>query len=168
MVDGVANICSMKNNCCQYFVVEYNGDIYPCDFFVDESLKLGNVLKTPFEELMVSSKYRDFGMLKAQWSEQCRQCDCLDFCAGDCLKHRIYHHNPPGNLSWLCDGWKQFYDYTRSRIEKLAERVIEKRNSENRLSAQKMGQARSKRPSVGRNEPCPCGSGRKYKKCCGV
>jgi uncharacterized protein YecA (UPF0149 family) len=20
---------------------------------------------------------------------------------------------------------------------------------------------------VGRNEPCPCGSGRKYKKCCG-
>ena len=23
-------------------------------------------------------------------------------------------------------------------------------------------------PKVGRNEPCPCGSGRKYKKCCGV
>jgi uncharacterized protein YecA (UPF0149 family) len=22
-------------------------------------------------------------------------------------------------------------------------------------------------PKVGRNEPCPCGSGRKYKKCCG-
>jgi SEC-C motif-containing protein len=23
-------------------------------------------------------------------------------------------------------------------------------------------------PKVGRNEPCPCGSGKKYKKCCGV
>ena len=23
-------------------------------------------------------------------------------------------------------------------------------------------------PRVGRNDPCPCGSGRKYKKCCGV
>ncbi|MEM7581916.1 MAG: SEC-C metal-binding domain-containing protein [Acidobacteriota bacterium] len=22
-------------------------------------------------------------------------------------------------------------------------------------------------PKIGRNEPCPCGSGRKYKKCCG-
>ncbi|MGE3189469.1 MAG: SEC-C metal-binding domain-containing protein [Vicinamibacterales bacterium] len=22
-------------------------------------------------------------------------------------------------------------------------------------------------PKVGRNEPCPCGSGKKYKKCCG-
>jgi hypothetical protein len=27
--------------------------------------------------------------------------------------------------------------------------------------------ARSASP-VGRNEPCPCGSGRKYKKCCGA
>jgi uncharacterized protein YecA (UPF0149 family) len=23
-------------------------------------------------------------------------------------------------------------------------------------------------PKVGRNEPCPCGSGKKYKKCCGA
>ncbi len=25
-----------------------------------------------------------------------------------------------------------------------------------------------KGPKVGRNDPCPCGSGKKYKKCCGV
>ena len=23
-------------------------------------------------------------------------------------------------------------------------------------------------PKVGRNDPCPCGSGKKYKKCCGA
>ncbi len=23
-------------------------------------------------------------------------------------------------------------------------------------------------PKLGRNEPCPCGSGKKYKKCCGM
>jgi uncharacterized protein YecA (UPF0149 family) len=23
-------------------------------------------------------------------------------------------------------------------------------------------------PKVGRNDPCPCGSGRKFKKCCGA
>jgi SEC-C motif-containing protein len=28
--------------------------------------------------------------------------------------------------------------------------------------------ARHDRPKVGRNEPCPCGSGKKYKKCCGA
>jgi len=25
-----------------------------------------------------------------------------------------------------------------------------------------------KQPKVGRNEPCPCGSGKKFKKCCGA
>ena len=25
-----------------------------------------------------------------------------------------------------------------------------------------------KPPKVGRNDPCPCGSGKKYKKCCGA
>ena len=24
-----------------------------------------------------------------------------------------------------------------------------------------------KKPKIGRNDPCPCGSGKKYKKCCG-
>jgi uncharacterized protein YecA (UPF0149 family) len=28
--------------------------------------------------------------------------------------------------------------------------------------------AKSQSPKVGRNEPCPCGSGKKYKKCCGA
>jgi len=29
------------------------------------------------------------------------------------------------------------------------------------------GQVKRATPKVGRNDPCPCGSGRKYKKCCG-
>ncbi len=28
------------------------------------------------------------------------------------------------------------------------------------------GPARREAPKIGRNEPCPCGSGKKYKKCC--
>jgi preprotein translocase subunit SecA len=26
----------------------------------------------------------------------------------------------------------------------------------------------SKKKKIGRNDPCPCGSGKKYKKCCGI
>jgi len=32
---------------------------------------------------------------------------------------------------------------------------------------QKVRQIRLEQPKVGRNDPCPCGSGKKYKKCCG-
>jgi uncharacterized protein len=37
-----------------------------------------------------------------------------------------------------------------------------------RREAGDLGQEASDRPKVGRNEPCPCGSGKKYKKCCGA
>ncbi|MCK4422813.1 MAG: radical SAM protein, partial [Candidatus Omnitrophica bacterium] len=34
MVEGLRNVCKMGQNCCQYLAVEYNGDVYPCDFFI--------------------------------------------------------------------------------------------------------------------------------------
>jgi len=36
-----------------------------------------------------------------------------------------------------------------------------------RLFPEKVETFRREAPKVGRNDPCPCGSGRKYKKCCG-
>jgi uncharacterized protein YecA (UPF0149 family) len=30
------------------------------------------------------------------------------------------------------------------------------------------GTFRRDNPKVGRNDPCPCGSGKKFKKCCGA
>jgi preprotein translocase subunit SecA len=34
-------------------------------------------------------------------------------------------------------------------------------------SSQEAGTVRRDAPKVGRNEPCPCGSGKKFKSCCG-
>ena len=34
--------CTMHETCDSYVVVEYNGDIYPCDFFVEGGWKLGD------------------------------------------------------------------------------------------------------------------------------
>src|SRR6185312_5598659 len=36
--------CTMHESCDSYAVVEYNGDVFPCDFFVEKSWKLGNVM----------------------------------------------------------------------------------------------------------------------------
>jgi len=168
MVEGSTNICSMGRNCCQYFVVEYNGDIYPCDFFVDQTLRIGNVMETSWEEVLNSQTYKNFGLQKAQWNMACQACDCLDLCGGDCLKYRIYAGKPSQNLSWLCVGWKQFIRYTRKHFENLAEEIRRRRIKEDGLLRHQNSQVKKRLASVGRNDPCPCGSGRKFKKCCGV
>jgi uncharacterized protein len=123
MVDGTVNVCHMDRNCCQYFVVEYNGDIYPCDFFVEAPLKLGNIMDTGWAEAFASQAYQDFGAQKSQWNLQCKSCDCLNYCRGDCLKQRLYAGNSAENLSWLCEGWRQFYRYTRRNFHVIADEI---------------------------------------------
>jgi uncharacterized protein len=166
MVDQVRNVCHLHRNCCQYFVVEYNGDVYPCDFFVEESLKLGNIMTASWGEMQDSPAYGEFGRRKAMWNNACAQCRLLHFCAGDCLKHRLRGSAGPRTLSWLCDGWKKFYAHTLPAFERLAKEIREERAREE-IARRESVRAEAQRRNIRRNDPCPCGSGRKYKHCCG-
>ncbi|HUX20435.1 MAG TPA: anaerobic sulfatase maturase, partial [Spirochaetia bacterium] len=115
--------CTLSRNCNQYFVVEWNGDIYPCDFFVDREKLLGNLLEQSWEELSASPIYREFGRRKVQWSNECARCPYLRLCAGDCPKMRYRFGENPSSLSWLCEGWKLFYDHALPELKKLAKKV---------------------------------------------
>jgi uncharacterized protein len=126
-VGGINNTCIMADNCCQYFVVEYNGDIYPCDFFVEKQLKLGNIMETAWKEMINAPDYLEFDAQRKHWNEKCETCDHIEICAGDCLKNRTYAGNPPQNLSWLCPGLKHFFNQTQSRFGKLSEKILKER-----------------------------------------
>jgi uncharacterized protein len=162
LVDGVRNICPFGTNCCQYFVVEYNGDVYPCDFFVEPRLCLGNVQTAAWEVLQQSPQYRSFGEQKSCWHADCERCAWQWICQGDCLKHRLcVGGGEARQLSRLCAGWRLFFEHTMPRFRSLAAGVT----AERRQAA--VSRAPSSGCSPGRNESCPCGSGRKYKRCCG-
>jgi len=158
-IDGISNACVMGDNCCQYFVVEYNGDIYPCDFFVEKSLKLGNIMETSWKEMMRSPVYLEFGAQKKYWNEKCTICDYLELCGGDCLKNRMYGKNSSQNISWLCPGFKFFFNHTKTGFKKLSEAIQKQRQVGQKII--------DKPPKLGRNDSCRCGSGVKFKKCCG-
>jgi preprotein translocase subunit SecA len=62
------------------------------------------------------------------------------------------------------------------RLEQVAQEELEHEDKSDQLQYSGGGEEESgsnqpyrrKERKVGRNEPCPCGSGRKYKKCCGA
>ena len=127
-----AALCSMGRSCSDYFVVEHNGDVYPCDFFVDPGRKLGNIRSDSLVDLRSSSTYRRFARRKSEWSSECGVCEYLSLCAGDCLKHRPGMGLPTaspaaeaaergGTVSVLCEGWKRFYLMCLPRFEDIAE-----------------------------------------------
>jgi len=158
LVYGRYNACHMGKSCCQYFVIEYDGSIYPCDFFVQEDLLLGNILEDKWEDILKSPIYHKFGQKKSEWHQNCNSCPFINFCHGDCQKFRIGHPQNSTVLSVLCKGWKKFYTHTLPRFKIIAERI------KNQQEINSLIQIKSKK--VGRNSPCPCGSGKKYKNCC--
>lgn len=165
LVDGVQNVCHMGADCCQYLLVEYNGDVYPCDFYAAPEFRLGNVMRDSWEALLESPAYRAFGARKRAWNTRCEACEYQRLCGGDCQKNRPFEGRDPAALSPLCEGWKRFYAHTLDRFRKLADEIRAERGRR-----QTLWQSVAPRvsPAPTRNALCPCGSGRKYKRCCGA
>jgi uncharacterized protein len=158
LVYGTYNVCCMQQDCRQYFVVDYDGGVYPCDFFVRDDLLLGNVTTGTWEDFLINPVYARFGGRKNKWNSVCNLCPFINLCHGDCQKFRHGKFRSSKTLSVLCKGWKRFYLRTLPRFRVIAEKVKSTRNIDvhSPTSSKK----------IGRNEPCPCGSGKKFKNCC--
>jgi uncharacterized protein len=169
LVDGVANVCTLGRDCRNYLVVEHNGDIYPCDFFVEPDLRLGNIVRDDWATLWSQERFAAFGMDKARWNASCETCSYLALCGGDCQKHRHSQgvERDPRALSVLCEGWKLFYAHTLERFNQLAAGIRQDRAKAEAVTRKAMSLAGLDAVPAGRNDPCPCGSGKKFKKCCG-
>ncbi len=128
LVFGRYTQCTMAADCRQYLVVEYDGGIFPCDFFVKKELQLGNIHTSSWEDILHSSLYRAFGERKSRWNIQCSTCEWLPLCHGDCQKMRGPHARPD-TLSVLCEGWQMFYRYTAERFKILADSIRQDMNS---------------------------------------
>jgi len=167
LVQGTKNVCIMGSACDSYFLVEHNGDVYPCDFFVAPERKIGNIHTHDFRSLQESKAYTGFGQGKSQYDTACRECRFVDLCQGDCPKHRYFHGHANTALSWLCEGWQIFYQHTLDRFMAMAEALKKEQAGTNRPGAFVKPPDMEKSSKTGRNAPCPCGSGKKYKRCCG-
>jgi len=159
LVHGRYNVCHMGENCVQYFVVEYDGSVYPCDFFVRKDLLLGNLKTESWAHLLKSKEYQDFGSQKVNWNKECELCPYLSLCHGDCQKSRFGAPINSKEMSTLCKGWKMFYTRNLANFIGIAEEFKAKNNINT--------PPHFKMDKIGRNVICPCGSGKKYKYCCG-
>ena len=115
-----ATECTFLPVCGEYLVVEHNGDVYPCDFFVESKWKAGNILEKPIVELFNARNQTDFGRLKTKLPIDCHICKWKTICHGGCTKDRL-HHPSTGNKNYLCKAYKTFFPYADSRLTQLAE-----------------------------------------------
>ena len=159
-------LCIFRKTCGDIPVVEHNGDFFSCDHFVDAEHLLGNIKETPLVELLESPSQRAFGRAKLDGLPRfCKACEVLTMCNGGCPKDRFLHTpDGEGGLNYLCAGYKRFFALCRPFVAELAalrqRRHLEGQTISTPAETERLG------PKTGRNDPCPCGSGRKYKRCC--
>ncbi len=161
------SLCIFRPTCGDVPVIEHNGDFYQCDHFVNPEHRLGNIRETPLLELLESPAQQAFGLAKQETLPRyCRECEVLDMCNGGCPKDRIVR-TPDGEpgLNYLCAGYRFFFNHCRPYTERMAALRWAGHPPE-LLMQQLRTEAAGALPKAGRNDPCPCGSGRKYKKCC--
>lgn len=163
-------LCIFSRQCGRAMVLEHNGDLYCCDHFVTPEHRLGNIHDTPLSELTVSQRQRQFGRDKEEkLPAACRACDVRFVCNGECPKNRLLTtaDGEPG-LNYLCEGFKLFFRHIDPVMRAMAKEVQQGRPAANVMYSlrREIQWTAQRQERMGRNDPCPCGSGRKYKSCC--
>ncbi|NMB63928.1 MAG: anaerobic sulfatase maturase [Spirochaetes bacterium] len=154
---GAKTSCCWLGECNSYIVVEHNGDCYPCDFFVYPEWHLGNIMNYRLQDILNNEKRNTFAQLKRETTPECSVCSINNFCMGDCTRYRFTTDIHQRGTSKLCEAWKMLFEHYQHYEKELVERVSKLQKS---VQTGKFFQLQ-------RNDICPCGSGKKFKKCCG-
>ncbi len=155
-------LCVHSETCGLALALEHTGDLYSCDHFVEPGYKLGNIRERTMLELITSPRQAEFGLAKRDTlPKYCRQCDVRFACHGGCPKDR-FATTPEGEpgLHYLCPSYKAFFGHIRPAMEAMCGLLRVGRAPSGLVGVYASADARR-----GRNDPCPCGSGRKWKHC---
>jgi uncharacterized protein len=163
-----ASLCVFSETCGKALAIEHNGDIYSCDHYVYPEYRLGNIRETSLTDAVHSPEQMKFGSDKRDTLPRyCRQCDVRFACNGECPKHRFLR-TPDGEfgLNYLCAGYKRFFRHIGPHMRTMTALLNSRRAPAEIMDLLARKERQAAQRTVGRNDPCPCGSGRKYKQCC--
>ncbi len=157
-------LCIHAPTCGYGPALEHNGDLYSCDHFVEPKHLLGNIHKTHMLTLVASSEQRQFGQGKRDsLTQQCQTCKVRNWCNGGCPKDRfaLSKDGEPGQ-NYLCAGLEKFFMHTGPTFNVMAQLY-----RKGHPPAEVMTSIAALDAQRDAYQPCPCGSGSKFRFCHG-
>ena len=102
--------CVFSETCDQMITVDYNGDIYPCDFFVEDQWKLGNIMDNDLKAILNGERFMEFREKMFQLPGECDKCKWYFTCKGGCIRQRGIF-NKRVNTNYFCEAYKKIFEY---------------------------------------------------------
>ncbi|MGN6504416.1 MAG: anaerobic sulfatase maturase [Tepidisphaeraceae bacterium] len=162
-----SSLCVFADHCGRALAIEPTGDLYSCDHYVYPRYKLGNIMNQTLGAMTDSPQQQQFGEEKSSTlPKYCRNCEVRFACHGECPKHRFIQ-TPDGEdgLNYLCPAYKRFFNHIDKPMKTMAE-LLRRGYPAAELMGLVRESDRAAARRLGRNDTCPCGSGRKVKNCC--
>ncbi|MCL2059833.1 MAG: anaerobic sulfatase maturase [Oscillospiraceae bacterium] len=115
--------CGMSGVCTCYFLVEADGNVYPCDFYVLEKWKIGNVGENSFARMIKSETAMEFVDTSRHVHEECRPCEWRGLCRGGCRRYREPLVDGVLSKNKLCAAYAEFFSYAYERMQQMATKL---------------------------------------------
>lgn len=141
-VGVMPGVCTMAPTCGHAVALEFNGDLYCCDHFVFPQYLLGNLKEKTFDDMMLGSKQRNFGLDKKRMlADKCRACEYLFACNGECPRNRfVTTANEHLKLNYLCNGYHAFFEHITPAMEYMKREYMNGRPPANIMKALRSGE----------------------------
>lgn len=118
MMGQSSGSCATSGQCGSYLVVEADGSLYPCDFYVLDEWCLGMVSRCSLEEASRSQRALEFLAEGQRRPTSCGTCRWLDICWGGCK--RDWQRQNGQCQNYFCAAFQRFFAYAYPRLQEIA------------------------------------------------
>jgi len=123
ILGGNAGLCSLSGKCGDFFTIDHNGNIYPCDDFANDNRFIyGNVSNDSMLSVWENKQYSKFIQKRSKMIEslECHRCDIRKICNSGCTKH--YELG-----SSLCEAKKSFFLHVINKVTTSVNQINDKK-----------------------------------------
>ncbi|MFZ2538580.1 MAG: SPASM domain-containing protein, partial [Oscillospiraceae bacterium] len=107
-----------------YYMIEADGSVYPCDFYVTDEWRIGNVKTDEWEQMTKTDTAKRFVEISRQVANECKTCEYYQLCRGGCRRNREPISLGHNNLNYLCPSFKAFFEYAKEDLTKVAHKFL--------------------------------------------
>lgn len=116
----VPEACDQRGFCSLQTVVEADGSVYPCDFYVVDRYRMGNVKENSIQEILERGKELRFVQESMECREECRSCQYGFICRGGCRRNCQLDEEGHLGSNYFCESYRMFFQAALPRMKQIA------------------------------------------------
>lgn len=112
--------CDQRGYCGIQNVVEADGSVYPCDFYMLDEYRLGNLNENQMDEINEKRLETGFLQRSEKLNEGCKNCRYYGICRGGCQRNRDYDGQTDTYHNYFCESYQIFFGECLERMQEIA------------------------------------------------